>query len=223
MLQAQKARARCQGLTIIELTITATVLSVVLTAALTSMSTLQTSFTFDQRIARVTLEAESTMDRIRELLESALTTDSEFTPMEPNTGVDSRILQFRLFDGFSGTSANYETDWVFLVAPNTGATPSNGICVGRGWTMTDVHATGAGTDQILGTNDDVTSLPNGATVPTIELLATDVFAPSTGNMLSFNVNGRLVTVTLRMNMQNEDGSFVLNNDVVISERVALRQ
>ena len=89
-----------------------------------------------------------------------------------------------------------------------------------------VVASCAGPDGVLGTLDDVTN-PNGSASPRIELLVPSSFAPTSGEMLaidsSTSASGRLLTITMRLNARGTDGSPLFPQDLVLSERVALRR
>ncbi|MCA8962831.1 MAG: hypothetical protein KDC38_20045, partial [Planctomycetes bacterium] len=82
-----------------------------------------------------------------------------------------------------------------------------------------------GPDGQLGTIDDNTHHSMGSSVPAVQLLAPSDFAPSTGDMLRFDLDltRRTILITLRLNDQLADGTFALAQDLVLQEKVTLRK
>jgi prepilin-type N-terminal cleavage/methylation domain-containing protein len=219
-----------RGLTLLEVSVTAAILGLLVTGVFSGMLNSQRAFLEDQTVSDLSIRAQNTMDRIVRLAGQALTTDDQFSPLKPNTGVQSHCLRFRVLqtvDPLTGDPVYDDAARVFLYGPDEGANPSSGVIVGRGPDLNQIHATGAGPDAVLGTVDDDTTTILAGGVSAVEVLLSDTFSPRLGDMFTINVApapiGRLLTVTLRVNVRRSDGTFLLANDLVISERVALRE
>ena len=219
------------GLTLLDVTTTTAILSVLVAGILTGLLNSEKAFLEDQTAAQLTLRTQRAMDRIVRTAGQALTTDAQFSPLKPATGVDSHALQFRLLqsvDPITGEPLYDSSGQVFIYGPDAGATPCAGLIIGRGPDLSSIHSTAAGGDGLLGTtDDDATVILSGAS-PAVELLIPSRFAPRAGTMLEIDVTpppvGRLLTITLRVNAPAPDGNgFVFENDLVLVERVALRE
>lgn len=221
---ANKPRA---GFTLVEMTVVIALLFIMLGGLMAAINNIQGAFAENQTIANLTLRAENALNRVVAMASQAVTVDAEFTPIKPDTGVDSHGLQFRLIDSFNnGTPVYDDAAVVFILGPDAGAHPCAGLIIGRGATLDDVYNTARGADNTLGTTDDDTSFLIG-TDPVLEMLLPSTFAPANGDMFQIDVDptagSRLLTVTIRVNVRGSDGQFVLNNDLVLTERIALRQ
>lgn len=217
-------------MTLIELAASSAILLVVMGSVLTAFLGTQEAFAETQIVSQVQNRAQTAMERIVELASQALTSDAQFTPLKSSTGVDSHCLRFRLIQGFdvpSGSVIYDDATQVYIYGPDSGTFPSAGLIIGRGSSLGAIFAAACGTDGFLGTTDDDTSVVLANGLPAVELLVPANYAPQTGEMFTVNVSpapiGRLVTFTLRINGRKLDGTYVLENDLVLTERVALRQ
>jgi hypothetical protein len=206
------------------------VLSVVLGSIVMATVGTQDVFLENQVISQLNIYAQTALDRIVELSSQALTTDSQFSPLKPTTGVGSHCLRFRLVQSIDTTTGDVIYDdnaQVYLLGPDSGTHPCKGLVVGRGATLDVVYSTGKGPDNFLGTVDDDTVTALVSDIPAVELLVPETYSPRTGTMFTVDVSpapvGRVLTLTLRLNARGKDGNYVLPNDLVLSERVALRQ
>lgn len=222
-------RSESSGLTLVQLIIVIGALMVLTLATVTALVGSQNVFVQNQTMSRLQLRAQIAMDRIVALSSQAVTGDAEFSPLKPNTGVDSHALRFRLIDAIdplTGT-AIYDDDLkVYVYGPDDGDNPCAGLIIGRGPSLDAVHSIGAGADGLLGTGDDITaSISDG--IPAVELLIPSTFAPQIGEMLQIDMEpapiGRFITFTLRLNARDANDNFVLANDVVLTTNVALRE
>ena len=220
---------RESGFTLTEAVATCAVLITLLGSILVAMTGTQRAFVDNQILSHVQLRAEHAMSRMVALAGQALTSDASFGTLKPATGVSAHCLRFRQvlsIDTTTGTVIYDNVAPVYIYGPDSGASPSSGLIVGRGATLSDIHNTGAGADGQLGTaDDDTNALIN--LQPVVELLIPSTFAPRVGTMFTVDVSpapiGRLVTLTLRVNARDQAGSFLLPTDIVITESVALRQ
>lgn len=213
-------------MTILELTIVISIATVVITGVLSTINSVQDSFLENQIMSRLTLRSQHALDRLTSLCGQALTSDSQLSALDPTTGVDSAGLRFRLLTNVVAGNPVYEDNLrVFILGPSGAPAPCDGVIIGRGPSPEQIHTVAAGTDARLGTVDDDTSVSLGTDIPAVELLLPSTYAPSTGNMLTITMlpGTRLVTLTLRLNARRPDGTFVLVDDLVLTERVALRQ
>lgn len=219
-------RTRERGLTILELTIVMSVATILITGALSTINDLQDSFIENQIISRMQLRSQHALDRLTNVVGQALTSDSQLATLDPSSGVDSSGLRFRFLTNVVAGNPVYEdTLRVFVLGPSDAPAPCDGVIIGRGPSPEQIHTAAAGADGRLGTLDDDTSVSLGVDVPAVELLLPSTYAPSNGRMLTINQTpgSRLVTLTLRLNARRPDGTFVLVDDLVLTERVALRQ
>jgi prepilin-type N-terminal cleavage/methylation domain-containing protein len=215
---------RTRGFTVLELVITLALLSIFLFGILATVTGLQSTFVENEVVADMHLRAERAMDRIVEMAGGALTNDPQFAPLKPTSGVDSHCLRFSFITSVDSVTATpvYSSNLVYIYGPDTGANPSRGLIIGRGPSLDAIWSQARGADGFLGTTDDDTStLVSGD--PYVELLIPSNYAPQTGDMFQVDVSGRLLTVTLRLNAVGRAGTFILPNDLVMTERVALRQ
>ncbi len=217
------------GFTLIEVVLAVGVWSIFLVSIMTAVLGTQNGFVQSQTVTQLRVRAQHAMDRIVSTCNQAVTGDTEFSPLKPTTGVQSHCLRFRLIqfvDG-TGTPVYEDTLRVYVYGMDTGSTPCNGIILGRGPDLATIHSTGSGPDGVLGTTDDDATSSIAGGVPAVELLVPSTFAPQSGDMLTIDVTpppiGRLLTITMRLNVRGADGNFLLPNDLVLTERVALRQ
>ena len=76
-----------------------------------------------------------------------MTTDAQFSPLKPNTGVDSHCLRFRLLlniDATTGQPVYDDTGRIYLYGPDDGTDPCAGIIVGRSPNLGAIHLTERG-------------------------------------------------------------------------------
>ena len=219
-----------EGFTLLEVMITVVVISIMLISILPAIRGSQDAFVQSQIFSQLNLRAQNALDRIVDLSGQGVTTDAEFSPLKPNTGINSHCLRFRLLttiDTVTGEPVYDDNARVYLYGPDDGTDPCAGIIVGRGPNLGAIYNAAAGSDSLLGTLDDDTTVSVAAGLPAVELLLPKTFAPETGEMFTVNVNpapiGRLLTFTLRLNAIDKNGNFLLPNDLVLSQTVALRQ
>ena len=222
-------QSEASGLTLVQLMIVIGALMVLTLATVTALIGSQNVFVQNQTMSQLQLRAQNAMDRIVALTSQAVTGDGEFSTLKPNTGVDSHALRFRLIAAIDPVTATaiYDDDLkVYVYGPDSGTNPCAGLIIGRGPTLNDVYATGAGPDGLLGTQDDRTASISGG-IPAVELLIPSTFAPQLGDMFQIDMTpapvGRFISFTLRLNARDVDGNFVLANDVVLTTNVALRE
>lgn len=217
-------------MTFVEVAASLAVLVILLGSVLAATLSTQSVFVEDQLISQLHLRTEEALDRIVSLTSQALTTDAQFSPLLPATGIAAHCLRFRQVQGIdSATGAVLYDDaaQIYILGPDAGAFPCSGVIIGRGPNLSTISASGAGADGILGTRDDAVNTIVASNLPVVELLLPDTLAPQTGEMFTVDVTpapiGRLVTYTLRVNTRGPDGTFLLANDLVLTERTALWQ
>ena len=219
------ARVGHAGFTLIEAAFTLAILSLLIVGVMSTVIGIQGSFVEGQVVSDLSLRAQNALDRLVALTSQAVTIDAEYSPLKPTTGVDSHCLRFRLvesIDAAAGTT-NFSNDRVYIYGPDSGSNPSAGLVLGRGLTLSEVHANGSGSDGLLGTVDDSVYAATTDGNPVVEILIPNRYAPSNGEMFQIDVNGRLIEFTIRVNARDLDGDFVFAQDLVLTERVALRR
>jgi prepilin-type N-terminal cleavage/methylation domain-containing protein len=227
----QHAAGSRSGFSLVEVVTAMSILAMVLGSIFFATTGMQNLFIESQNLSQLSLRAQNAMDRVVEMASQAVTGDAMFSPLRPSTGVDSHCLRFRLMQSIDAATGNPIYDdisRVYVYGPDAGGPePCSGLIIGRGSTLGEIYANAKGPDGTLGTSDDNTSVSTATGIPFDELLIPSSLAPSTGQMFTVNVSpapiGRLVTFTLRINMLATNGNFVLPNDLVLTERVALRQ
>ncbi len=217
-------------MTFVEVAASLAVLLILLGSVLAATLSTQSVFIEDQLVSQLHLRTEETLDRIVALTSQALTTDTQFSTLLPSTGVATHCLRFRLVQGIDTTTGAVLYDdaaQVYILGPDAGAFPCGGVIIGRGPDLSTISASGQGPDGVLGTTDDSVGVIVASNVPVVELLLPSTFAPQTGEMFTVDLTpapiGRLVTFTLRVNARNPNGGFLLENDLVLTERVSLWQ
>ena len=218
--------SRQSGLTLLELAVTAAVLTVIFGVAASAFVSTTNTFTESQIISQLQLRAQHAMARLSTVARQAVTSDPLYGPLKPDTGVDSKVLRLRLIQSMAGGVAVYDNATrVYICGDDANTYPCQGVIIGRGPSLSAIYNAGKGSDDTLGTRGDDTSTVIANGIPAVELLLPDIYAPSQGDMLTINVDpaGRLITLTLRVNVQSNSGSFILPQDLVLQERVALLQ
>lgn len=216
-------------MSLLELMAAVGLLGVFLAGILGTLAGTQSTFLENRSIWVVQVRAQKALDRIVSVARQAVTEDADFSFLKPSTGVNSHGLQFRLLDFIDGGGQPVYDDTlrVFIYGPDSGESPSKGLIIGRGPDLATIHATGGGPDGFLGTRDDNTTAAISGGVPAVELLVPSIYAPRTGEMFTINFDpgsdGRLITFTLRLNVKHRDRGFVIPDDLVLTERVALMQ
>ena len=222
----RKTTRRDDGFTLIEAAVTLAMLGIFVTSIIATTMGLQDTFLESQTVSNLHLRARHALDRVVLLAGQAVTGDAEFSTLQANTSADGfHCLRFRLISGIdtvTGAAIYDDNLKVFIYGDHDTVNPCSGLIVGRGLDLSTVFTTGRGSDGRLGTTDDaVNTLTNG--IPVVELLVRPTFAPRSGDMFTVDVIGRLVTFTIRLNARGTDGNFLLPTDLVLTERVALRQ
>jgi len=232
-------------MSIVEVSFGATLLAFIVGGVTSSFWTVQAAFDEQVAEAELQLKTRSAMDRLVRLAGTALTTDEEFALPEQKQkpGQAKKVnankklvtedatlnaaasLEFREILAVENGEPVYDDELKYLLLGPESSTPVEGVIVGRGPDADSVLDAASGADGILGTQDDAAAEFVAGT-PAVEILLPGDFAPRSGEMLEFStVDGtdeRLVTITLRVNTQRPDGSWLLDDDLVLQERVALR-
>jgi prepilin-type N-terminal cleavage/methylation domain-containing protein len=219
--------SRRDGFTLIEIVIACALLAVVVGGVTSSFWTVQAAFDEERAEAELLFRSRAAMDRLSRLTSNAVTRDAAFALLPIAAGATPWGLRFREIDSVVAGNAVYDDLLVVhLIGPNAGGAPCAGVIVGRGPDLGAIWVAGRGADSTLGTADDDVGAELGAGTPAVEILIPQEFAPQIGQMLEFSTagspSGRLVTITLRTNFQRPDGTWLLAQDHVFTERVALR-
>ncbi len=218
-------RSRQAGLSLVEATVAVAILTVLIAAAGNAIVGMNSVFAEDQTQSRITHRARRAMERIVSTVSQAVTKDPTFAGIQSDGGGNFHGLQFRMLSSVvSGAPVYDDVAKVFVYGAHQGTFANAGVILGRGGTLAAIHAAAAGSDNVLGTVDDNTSVSISGGPPAVELLVPSTFAPSQGDMLTIAVDltRRSVTVTLRLNAPTDDG-FAFDTDIVLQERVSLRQ
>ena len=217
------------GFTLVEVVVGIGILSIMLLAVVALVGS-QRAFVEDQVVSRLRLTAQHALERVVATTSQAVTADGDLTPLVPITGVDSRGFRFRLIESIdpgTGLATYDDTLKVYIYGSVSGANPCRGLVIGRGPSLAQVHSAGCGADKVLGTEDDDTRASFGDQIPAVELLVPETFTPRTAPLFAVDVDpasgGRFVTFTLRLNARSPNNDWVLENDLVVTERVALKQ
>ena len=217
-------------MTLLELLIALAILGIILSSIMGAASGIQDAFVENQIVSHLTLRSQMAMDRIIRLAGQALTVDPQFALLLPASGSGWHCLRFRtiqLIDAATGEPVYDDSARVYILGPDPGPHPCAGLIVGRGPDLNGIYAVGKGPNNVLGTIDDNINTSIAGFVPAVELLVPDTFTPQNGEMFQVNVTpspvGRLLTFTLRLNARDKNGNFLMPNDLVLSERIALRQ
>ena len=218
---------RRSGLTVLEIALTLALLTILTGGILTTISMTQRAFAESEVVSELTLRARNALDRVSLIANQAVTSDTALTPLNPTTGVNSRGFRFRRILSFDPATGSpiFDDAWrVFVYGPTSSTFPSNGLVLIYGPDLATMSSVAAGSDGIFGTTDD---LLNVGSVDLIEILIPATYTPQTGSMVTFDFSpapvGRLITMTLRLNARGVDGNFLLPQDLVITERIALKR
>ncbi|MGE3166177.1 MAG: Tfp pilus assembly protein FimT/FimU [Planctomycetota bacterium] len=214
---------RQAGITILELAVTVGLIGTLFAGTLAAVTGIQRAFSESERASRLRVRSEQALARMVAIVSQGLTVDPQLAGIAPGSGSTFHGFRFQLIESFDLGTPVYDDDAiVFVHGPDAGNDPCAGVIIGRGESYEDLHGAAAGADDILGTNDDVTTgVVSGQ--PELELLLTSEHAPATGDMLSFEVIGRRVHIILRVNVLDSNGNFVFDEDLVLDEWVSLRQ
>jgi type II secretory pathway pseudopilin PulG len=226
--RAQDARpSRNSGFTILEISLSVALLVLLTVGLLTTVSMTQRVFAESEVLSELTLRARNALDRVSLIANQAVTSDTAFTPLNPATGIDSHGFRFRQILSFDPTTGApvFDDLWrVFVYGPDSGAFPSSGLVIIYGPDLGTMSGAVSGADGTFGTTDDILSIGG---FDFVEVLIPTTYAPQTGDMVRFNFSpaplGRLITMTLRLNARGIDGNFLLPQDLVITERIALKR
>ncbi len=217
------------GFTLLQVAVATVILTVVVSISVSTMSNAQDAVTQGQIRGVIHRRAGDALNRIVRLASQALTSDPAYLLLQPGSETDFHCLRFALlqsFDTETGTRT-FSSDHVYVYGPHPGRYPNAGLVIGRGISLGAVWNRGKGKDKTLGTADDDTRTQTINGVAVVELLIPDRFAPRTGEMFSVVATpspaGRLLTFTLRCNARDSDDQFVFENDILLVERVALRE
>lgn len=243
-----RSRPRSDGFTLIELIFASALLFLLVGGVASSFWTTQFAVQEQQTRSQLQRRARLAMDRLVEVVGRARTTDPVYGPADP---VDQTItytektifanaqgmVTERVTADLTRSLSLREVREVVDAAPvledvarihvlsEGGPVPCLGVVIGRGPDPESVWEFGAGPDGLLGTSDDRTDLEYVPGIPIVENVLAPEFAPERGEMLTILIdqrsNGRLLTITLRANARNRDGSLLSPDDLVLTERVAL--
>jgi prepilin-type N-terminal cleavage/methylation domain-containing protein len=217
---------RSGGFTFIEIAIAMALLGLVVAGVTSSFWKVQTAFAEEVTDAEMTFRARGAMDRIVRVTGNAVTSDDAFALL-PFSGPPEWGLRFReLISVVNGVPIYDDVAVVHIIGPNGGVSPSDGLLIGHGPNLDAIFNAAAGVDGVLGTEDDDVTVEFAPGVPAVELLIPAEFAPEVGSMLTVSdtatTSGRLITITLRTNFLQPNGTYVRSTDFVLEERIALR-
>jgi hypothetical protein len=235
------------GFTMVEVMFSAGVLMFVVGGVTSSFWTVGSAFGEQVAETELQLKTRSAMDRLVRLTGSVLTTDETFalvdsvtrtgtvTDFDANYDLITRtatletapMLTFRETIAVDNKGKPvFDDERTYFLISQDSETPTNGIVIGRGPDADSVSLAAAGKDGILGTKDDKINVKYADGTPALEIVLAGDFAPQTGSMLEFTTESgsdhRMITITLRANVQRRDGTFLRDTDLVLQERVALR-
>jgi hypothetical protein len=220
-------RGRSAGFSLLELAVVGGLVSVFMTAVCFSVFALQRSFEEEQTMSSLVVRGQHAMERLATVANQAITRDADFEIFYAHTTDAYAVMRFRLIDSLVGGVAVYDDQAkVYICGDKGDPEPCQGLIIGRGPDLATIASLGSGPDGILGTVDDDVRASYTAGIPAVELLLPSTFAPRSGTMLTITPdlgNGLLVKFTLRMNARSRDGSYILDNDLVLTQNVALRQ
>lgn len=197
-------------------------------AAILLSGTVGATRAFDgaQTAADVRVQAVAAMARIVATARQAVGLDDTWPPCA-SRGATAAGLRFRPLRAVSagGQPVYDDRSAVWIRGPDPTPPAVAGLIIGRGPTLEDIHGAAAGPDGVLGTADDDEAASLDGDTPAVEVVLPSSYAPRGGAMLDVQVceDRRLLTVTLRVNARHPDGGYLLEEDLVMSERVALRQ
>lgn len=224
---------RNRGLTLTEAIVSSTVLGVLAFGMLSFEVGAQRSYSDQQMLAFLHDRVRQALARMSLDTSKALgVLGSELTTLWPATGNDARGIQFREIVDANPASGVVFGPTIVIAGPNTGGTLS---CAGvvrlrEDGLHTDLSPItfAAGPDGVFGTFDDLTSqVSSDGGGRIVEVLVPATLAPSSGPMLRVDLNGRVVTFTLRVNFRRGNGTWLLGgatpHDLEVTERVALRR
>ncbi|MCO5167201.1 MAG: hypothetical protein M9894_12685 [Planctomycetes bacterium] len=220
-----------RGVTLTEAVVSIGVLAVLAGGMLAFEVGAQQTYSVQQLRANLHQHVRSALRRMALDTAAALTLpEGELSTLWPATGTDARGLQFREVTGGDGSGPTFGPTIVFVgphAATLPAGAPASGIVRLR---ESNLHfptfdlttVTGrAGPDGVFGTVDDDTSGVAADGQRVVEVLVPAACAPVTGPMLRVDLDGRVVTFTIRANFRLGDGSYLLTNDLVMTERAAL--
>lgn len=215
------------GTTLVELMLVVGLVSVFMFGVCSTVFSLQKSLEEEQVVNELFFRGKQAIERIVVEASKALTTDSTFTALYPASDGTFSLLGFRLIDYFVGGLPVYDDELkVFVYGDNPTPYPCGGVIIGRGPDLATVANLGSGHDGVLGTMDDDCRASYRDGIPAVELLVPARYAPRSGKMLTIETDlaaGPLLTFTLRMNAVGQNGSFVVADDLVFIQKVALNR
>jgi len=190
--------------------------------------------TYEQSlITEARRRSQQALERIVSLTSGVVTSDASYTTFTGSSGTSTVGLPFRDVEDINSSTQEivYSKTNTYLYGPDSGASANQGLVILRGESLSSAYSDTAGSDGILGTDDDVVQDVSTAgytgTDKALEVLIPEDYNPSSGEMLTItsdaDSDGRLLTITLRTNVKDHDGNFLLPKDLVLSQRIALRQ
>lgn len=184
------------------------------------------------------------MNRIVEAMSGAVTSDASLLTFAPNDDGGFRGVRFREVTDMNaaGSSIEFATRNTYIYGPDDTVGKNRGLVLGTAETLEDLEDEGGGSDGLLGTVDDTISLivdllgtssepppssESPTTRPVVDVLIHEKYQPRSGEMFAIEddagSDGRFRRFTIRANVRSPDGLFLLDQDVVLTQRVALRR
>ena len=150
---------RASGFTLLEVIVVMGIFSVFMAGAITMVNQTMRSFTQSQIVANLAARSQHAIERLTNVIGQAVSGDPLYSPMKPDTGVDSKVLRFRLIQTITAGVPVYDDNLrIYVMGVDSGSYPCAGVVIGRGPSMSGIHSAAAGTDGVLGTEDDDVAL-----------------------------------------------------------------
>ena len=228
MVRSFDPSRRVHGLTLVEISLASSMILTVVGVSSQALLETQRGVLAGQELAELQLRARNALDRLVELTAQAISTDPVYGTIAPATGANARGLEFRLADSVSGGTVTWnDAQRVIIYGPTTSIPENRALLVGRAASVAEMRSVASGGDGVLGTTDDDYDVSIAGGIPILELLIPEEFAPQTGSMLTVDLDpaptGTTVRFTLRLNARDRNGTPLLDTDLVLTERVALRR
>jgi hypothetical protein len=192
-------------------------------------------------ISQARERAQNAMERIVSVTSGAVTTDDSLTTFGiTSKESESAGLRFRSIQTVDAAeeTIEYSPNNTYIYGPDESVSKNKGLVIVRGSTLSEAESLVAGPGGYFGTTDDRVEYLESCYSPeaklaiinpesAVEVLIPDRFQPRSGRMFSVATDsvsgGRLITYTIRVNIEGPDQSPLLAKDIVVTQRIALRQ
>ncbi|MCP4038173.1 MAG: type II secretion system protein [bacterium] len=131
------ARRFYGGYTLLQVVIATTILSIVVTIAVSTILNAQDAVTQSQVRSVIHRRARDGLNRVVRLAGQALTSDPDYLLFQPGNGSEFHCFRFALLESYDTTTGThtFSSDLAYIYGPHSSPQPNAGLVIARGTSL----------------------------------------------------------------------------------------